>query len=215
MRVDLSGYYNQRDTSGRAEFLDRVIEQSDENEDPIFITDLLVEFTKAEPLLKRLRMDEKNIKKYKLRVISDEWGNKLYRGEVVTRRHKSNVKVKNEGKLTPGHEQSRMKVLKTYDKWRYKCEKFVIDDRGCIEVSIDDAEYFLPLFGIVQDGVPVDPTSRPIGGNSVEPVDAPNGQKLHVHYYQLQEVEKKDYEKLPKVGKRPDGELRRGIDKPQ
>ena len=208
MRVDLSNFYSLKDANARAKFLDDIIEKSNREDRPIYISPLLEEHERSEPLLHVLRLDEAVDSKYKIQVLCDEWGNKVYQGDIVKRKFKKSLK--REGTPIPAREINRWKRMGIYEQKRYKYTNYKVDSKGCIEVNIIDLEYFLTQFGIHKDtGYPI---SYHPGPNSIEPVKAPNGQYMHVHYYRMQEVTKDDYEKLPRVGKRPEGELRRGID---
>jgi hypothetical protein len=85
--------------------------------------------------------------------------------------------------------------------------EFVLDEKGCISCEFEDAGSFLNING-VHAATNKTLTTKP--RSSREPLETPNGQKLHKHHWRYKEITKAEYAKLNSVGKRK--EPLRGID---
>jgi hypothetical protein len=179
----------------------------------VIMTDALTEQNRGGQLVMQLLgEDEKTnllrgriTRKYKLRAIKDEWGNLYYPGDVVKRRLENPKKNRKGDKYTnralKGWRQSG-----EYDKMFVSYNEYTVDEKGCIDVSFEDAGYFLLEHGAHYE------TGYGICGkreHTREPCLAPNGQKLHVHYWRFQEVPPEMYEALPKI-ERPIEPKKRG-----
>ncbi len=194
MRVDLSRIIGVKNPRARDTIVDEIIAETDN--DPPFISDLLVEHQTAEPLLDELRKDRRN--RHCLHMKRDEWGEPPVPGEIVKRKHKIPLKTK-EGLPIPSVEINRWKRAGIYEKKRYTYDEYTLDEKGCIWCNARDAEYFLSNWGVHSiSGMPI---SYHAYEHSVEPAPCPNGGMKHVWYYRFFEQTKDMHEKLPVLTK--------------
>ena len=138
---------------------------------------------------------------WKILVRRDEWGNVPAPGEKVVRRIPKNRKwvQNNEAKYTSSAQLNSAKVDGSYSDTFEEVREFEVDDKGCISCTFDDAGYFLFNWGVHHK------TGRGMCSKpeySTEPVAAPNGNKLHVHYWRYSEVDVDDYQQLPQREKK-------------
>jgi hypothetical protein len=145
--------------------------------------------------------------RWKIQVLRDEWGNPPNPGDKVSRKIQKELKVRlGDQKIpVPGDDLSRSIADGTYDRKYTTTVEYIVDEKGCITCGFRDAVYFLKNYGIhSKSGVPL--TTKP--DHSSEPVDAPNGQKLHVWYRRFKEADRNQYSQLKKIKNRTDS---RGI----
>jgi len=140
--------------------------------------------------------DDKKRTLWKIQVLCDEWGNKPIPGEYVTR------KIQKPLEHAPGKPLTSMEITidkmnGVYDdKWT-RSVKYKIDAKGCISVRFSDASYLLNVFGIHgKSGSRMSQHTKPHSG---DPVKAPNGNMIHVHYWRFKEVDREMYAALPKI----------------
>jgi hypothetical protein len=143
---------------------------------------------------------------WKLRVVRDEWGNTLGPGDVVLRKTQKKL-TDADGQPYPPMEMSTAIQDGSYDERFIAVKRFHVDKKGCIECNFEDAVYFLNVWGL--HSVTGRAMTRKLE-TSREPVNAPNGQQLHCHYWRFREVTKEQYASLPSINRR-EGPLR-GID---
>lgn len=130
---------------------------------------------------------------WRLQVIRDEWGNVPSPGDVVERRIPINRKDR-QGKPVLSSELNAAKMDGSYEERFEEVEQYVVDEKGCISVPFNTAGYWLTNNGIhgrTRKGI----CRRP--EHSTEPVNAPNGQKLHVWYWRFAEMDNEMYAALP------------------
>ena len=132
---------------------------------------------------------------WKIKVLRDEWGNKLGPGDVVVKRTPRPL-IDELGASVKPQEMSVAMLDGSYEEKYIIKTKYEVDEKGCIECGFTDAVYFMHNYGLHEKTGRVLSTKEE---HSREPVDAPNGQKLHCHYWRFQEVSKKDYEALPEI----------------
>lgn len=182
-----------RSSDAIEQFIDSILERSADSDDPIYFSDLLVTARRSLPLQNALFQDTE--KKYILETIVDEWGNVPNPGEYIERVVER--PLKRNRKPIPGNQLSSWKRMGIYDKKMTDTHKFLVDEKGCIHVDAKEALYFLGVFGVHgKTGMPISYHKIP---HSKEPVDVPGSdKKLHVHYYRFKEIEKHEWEKLPK-----------------
>ena len=159
---------------------------------------------------------------WKLLVLRDEWGNPPVPGEYVTKRQLKPLDTA-PGKPATSRELTEDKRAGDYDKKWIDEIRYQIDAKGCIVCEFQDAAYFLMSFGVHgKSGRPISmhrkPTSKDWEGPEMRrpelsnrPVEAPDGNKLHVWYWRYQEVDRDEYEKLPIL--QPSNEPKRGVKK--
>jgi hypothetical protein len=184
-----------RDSESIDMLIDGIISKSDDMDDPVYFTDLLSDQKRSLPLQHALYDDTEP--KYILEVLRDEWGNVPNPGEYYIRFQEKPLVGKNK-KIIPSDKLSIWKRQGVYKERMMRKRKWKIDEKGCIRVTAKDALYFLSKYGIngKTDGM-MSYYGRP---HSEEPVSVPgNAQhKLHVHYLRFREVEKSDWENMPK-----------------
>jgi len=193
MRVKLSrlaGAFN-------LEALDAVIAdiKRETQNDPVYVSDLLVDWQMSEPLAAALR-DDPSPRHYLL-VMRDQWGNVPSPGDIVKLQHKKPLFVR--GKPITSRTMNVWKRNGTYDENRYYYTDYVVDDKGCIKVPMRAAELFLGLYGIHGvSGFAI--TDKEELSPEISATDKKNksGQKLHVWYHRFKEVDPKAYTNLPK-----------------
>lgn len=136
--------------------------------------------------------------KWKLEVLSDEWGNTVGPGDVVVRKvPKYNTLKQLKAKDALDRNVSLMNG--TYDEEYNDYRKFVVDKKGCIECTFDDAVYFLNTKGVhFFSGKSLAGESR----DSVAPMTAPNGQELKKQNWLYREVTSEAYKNLKNRDKR-------------
>jgi hypothetical protein len=161
-----------------------------------------LEAMESEAIMSR---DADSLMKWKLKVIRDEWGNPPRPGDKVIKINK--LPLNKRGKSLPPDELNLAMLDGSYAKRFEKHVPYTIDEKGCIECSFTDAGYFLIHHGIHGK---TERTMNTKEEHSTEPVDAPNGSKIHVWYWRFMEVDAEDYKNLPKLKKTD--EPKRGLD---
>lgn len=130
---------------------------------------------------------------WKIQVLRDEWGNVPQPGEVVNRVLPINRKNRKSHPV-PGRVLNAARMDGSFaEKFEQRVE-YVVDPKGCIECTFNDATYFLFNWGVhFRTGYGMCGKDQ----HSQEPVKSPNGQTLHVWYWRYTEVPADRYEKLP------------------
>ena len=189
MRVDPTIFTGLRGQELIDRTVDGVVMDSAQNDDPVFISDLIAykEGMPAEPLLRHLREEPDEI--YVLHCLRDEWGNVPQPGdEVKLKRMRDLVR---DGKPITSHQEQLWKMQGIYEQKMYRVKKFKVDDKGCIRCNYADAELFLRLWGV--HSITKQRISQHTMEHSAEPADCPDGTKKHVWYWRFKEIEKTGY----------------------
>jgi hypothetical protein len=194
MRVELSRIIGVKNHRARDAIIDEIIKEAEN--DPIFISDLLVEHQTADPILTDLRQDK--TKKYILKMICGEWGEEPEPDFIIKRKYKKPLKDR-EGLPIPATILNQWKRAGVYDQKRYMYEEYKLDEKGCFKVDAENAEYFLSQWGV--HSISGFPLSYHPQEKSTEPVNYPGGGKRHVHYYRFKEMTQEMYDKLPVLKK--------------
>lgn len=130
---------------------------------------------------------------WRIEVLRDEWGNIPMPGEVVERVFPVNRKNRKHHPV-PARDLNAAIVDGSFsDKYEDR-RRYVVDPKGCIQCTFDDATYFLFNWGVHFR------TKYGMCGkdeHSREPVKTPEGQTLHVWYWRYAEVPAHEYNKLP------------------
>jgi hypothetical protein len=169
-------------------------------DDPPYLSDVLVNYNRGgATFLERLgQMAEDRGEvdfKWKIRVISDEWGQPVKPGDVVTRKIARNNRD-HRGNLTSCMDRNIAIAAGTYEDDYYRHLPFKVDDRGCIECGFEDAVAFINTRGIHgRSGRPLPMNTHPVAAE--EPVKCADGQHRTPHYRLYQEVDNEQYEALP------------------
>jgi len=174
-----------------------ILSDISEKKDEAFISDLIINEIDggAFPLLDRLRKDHG--KKYYLKVLGDEWGKAVKPGDVVKRKFKEPLQ-RVPGTPIASSVISNAVRAGTFERDFFRFEEFIVDEKGCIKCSADDMWYFLTHFGIHC----YSRQNLSMHVNERSP-DAQKNQKTgemgHRLYWRFEEVETKEYEKLPSI----------------
>jgi len=139
-----------------------------------------------------------------IQILQDEWGNKPKPGDVYLREVNKQFRDIAGRKLT-GSAINDAKRRGTFRRDFVDVREYVIDERGCISCSFDDAGWMLSEYGVRYDdhGIAICGRRELSGG----PCKAPDGSMKHVHYWRYCEAPPWVYESLPKLNK--DGEPKR------
>jgi hypothetical protein len=129
---------------------------------------------------------------WKILVLKDEWGNVPNPGDKVVK--VTPKPLKRGDAVIPIDERNVAMMDGSYKDLYEDRREYIVDEKGCIDCSFTDAVYFLSTRGKHLK------SNRPMTTMhemSTEPVLAPDGNKLHVHYWLYKEMTKESYEKLP------------------
>jgi len=204
MKVNYSELNGCKTTSELSQKLDELM-RSIKTDDPPFLSDCLVNLHQGghhllielgEREKSEIGLPENQRLRWHIRVIRDQWGNPPNPGDKVERRIQKKLEKRygNETVVVTGNELSASKADGSYeDKWVNKYY-YEIDEKGCVLCGFSDAVYFLNNYGIHSVTKYSLTTKKE---HSAEPVDAPNGDKLHVWYRRYEEADKEQYAKLP------------------
>lgn len=211
MRIDFSKIVSARKTGGELEPLFREMFGNCPLDDPPPLGDILanIPYGGQDVMLElggRFHDDNQSGLppeqrfRWRILVLKDEWGNKPRAGDVVVRKIQKKL-MDRAGHVIGGDQLSADKLTGVYDeKWIRKIN-YPVDDRGCITCTFQDAVFFLNTRGVHYK------KRKPVGTSihpefSTEPVRAPDGNMLHVHYWLYTEVDRKAYSKLPVIKER-------------
>ena len=205
-RLNSEEVKKRRQKSARREYIQDVISKKCTETDPIQLSDLIVNAGNwggsALVVLggnhRESIGDGETPMMWKIRVVRDEWGNKLTQGDKVYRRTQKSLKDREDQLLSPA-EMSRALQDGSYDERFLKVKEFKVDKKGCITCNFEDAVHFLNIWGMHSETGRALTTKKEL---SREPVDAPNGQKLHCHYWRYREMTEEQYKALPELAKR-------------
>ena len=131
---------------------------------------------------------------WKILCLKDEWGNIPNPGDKIIKTETVNMKDA-EGNFVTSSEVNVALNDGTYGKQFQETTEYIVDEKGCIECSKNDAVYFINRYGVhPRSGKPFSSRKE----HSTEPVLREDGQKMHVWYRRFKEIEPTEYEKLPK-----------------
>ena len=145
MEVNLSQFHGVPNMAMLEDLCDKLIEQSEKDDDPIFLSDLLTDPDTAEPLLAKLREDESP--KYWVHFFRTKWGEDTKPGDKVTKRVNKSLYLK-PGKPMPGTQQKSLMKAGQWDKKMVKKTNFTLNAKCCVKLNAVDALYFLMQHGI-------------------------------------------------------------------
>jgi len=201
-----------RDAESQSDLIKTMLDPND----PPYLSDVVIRAGgHGQPVLIELADMESEAKDdrvtpmlWKLFCIRDKWGNAVEPGDVVKKINKKPL-VKN-GRVVSSGDINVAMMDGSYEEKYLRIKDYPVDEKGCIECSFTDAVHFLNTNGIHGKTNRTMIRSREF---SDEPVNAPNGQKLHAWNWLFKEVDAATYAALPKLEntKRP----KRGIDEPE
>ena len=198
MQIDLNRLKGVRNPQKIDAVVTEIMDEASTRDDPVYLSDMLIaekygEYTMA-PLLVELRKDPS--KQYHLKCIEGKYRERIFPGDTIIRRHKKSLYIR-PGIPIPGREQNTMVRLGQWEKKMERHERFVVDNKGCISVSADDAWYFLTKFGVHGKS---DAQISPHPEFSSEPMRNPANDKMQiVRYWRFKEFDAAEYEKAPKI----------------
>lgn len=205
-RFEFLDYENIKSASARRSHIFDFMEKC-ASDDAVYLSDLIArKDTAGGAVLAQLgerqadaMRDGFDTMKWKIKVLCDEWGNQLGPGDKIEKRIQLPLKDKKTGNMIKPREMSMAKLDGSYNKRFTRVKEFVVDNKGCITCGFEDAVSFLNLNGVhgMTGGTM---TTKP--QQSTEPLDCPNGQKLHKHHWRYKEVDADQYTALPKTKKR-------------
>ena len=187
MRIDLSRFRVRASEQRRA--VDNMIEELRRNDDVAYISDAIISDGACELLMAELRRDQ--TPKYKLKVLCDEWGQMVKPGDIVRRRYSNPLTI--DGKLITSTTINHWMRQGIYDEKMYYYKNYIVDEKGCITCTCEDAEIFLMTWGV--HGISDYKISSHVDEHS-EPIKTKDGFKS-VHYWRYKEVDAEMYEALP------------------
>ena len=193
MRVDVT-LLNNKTLEDRDVVIRDWLTAAEAESDPLFISDLMID-DRGEMVLQELREDPNP--KYILQVLRDEWGQPVQPGDIVRRKFKK--PLTRHGKLIPVKQLKQWKRSGRYEQERYTFRDYVVDEKGCIIVTAEDAEWFMKCFGV--HSVSGAPISYHYQETSESPVKRPDGSMKTVWYWRYQELERAQYDALPTLKK--------------
>jgi hypothetical protein len=201
-RIDYARIRAEQDEVARHEVAKEIL-STYRPDNPPYLSDIFVNWKNGgQMLLIALEEQEKEEQRkgvagkpftWKILIRRDEFGNVPQPGEVVERVEPINRKDRKHHPVRPGD----LNAARTDGTFKEKYEsrrEYIVDPRGCIECSFQDAGYFLFNWGVHHK------TNRGICNkpeHSGEPVKTPDGQHLHVWYWRYSEVDKGTYAELP------------------
>lgn len=201
MEIDWNTLDKKADILRKADYVEEVIAQCTPG-NPLFLSDPIVKGgAEGAIVLKALAEHEESDKdalippmKWKILVMRDEWGNVPNPGDRVYKVNKINTHKKGTGKTVSARERNLAIMDGSYSKIFEQRTEYIVDEKGCIEAPFTDAGHFLWTRGVHPK------SNRPITtyrATSSEPVLAPDGNMLHIHYWLYKEATPEVYEKLP------------------
>lgn len=199
-RIDYNAILSQTTAVSRIEALEREIEKCDY----ICLTDAIAGMKLGGNLLFEYlgkneyeAMLSGNVRKYRIRILQDEWGNKPKPGDKIVRTIQKHHRDKAGRKMRINHVND-MRRRGTYKKEFITERVYVIDDKGCIECPFEDAGWFLSEYGVHFESEP----RMAICGRkelSGAPCKCPDGTLKHVRYWRYEEAPPWVYDKLPSL----------------
>lgn len=205
MRVSLADIKSKvQNSSDMIGYIDDIINNKCSPSDPPFLSDLIVGFKDGgshvmQALEHRYHEDRdapvESRLRWKLHVVRDEFGNVGLPGDIVE--FKVQKKLEHSvGKPVTARELSIDKINGFYDKKWTRSYKYVVDNKGCIELEFMHAARFLNLWGVHSvSGAIISRHKQEHSGGPEATAKA--GEKLHVWYWRYKEADKKYYEELP------------------
>lgn len=140
--------------------------------------------------------------RWKLRAICDEWGNEYKPGDVVVR--KINKPFRDEaGHKLRSNAMNDMRRRGTFERDFVEVREFVVDEKGCIDCSYQDASHFISEFGVSYHD-----HSQALCGRrkeTAEPCRAPDGSMRPIQYWRFYEVPPDEYDRMEPLNKPKQG----------
>lgn len=199
-RIDYNVINSAKNTDGRMSALEAEVARCGY----VSLTDALAHPDMCGPvMLAWLQQDEaKNMRtgqqqKWHIQVLTDEWGNKPSKGGIVKRKL-ALPPVDKAGRTLRSNVVKDMQRRGTWERDYVETREFVIDEKGCIECSYDDAVYFLSQYGIHFE------TRAGLCGRreiSSRQCKSPEGGMKYIRYWRYVEAPPWVYKDLDKIKK--------------
>jgi hypothetical protein len=137
-------------------------------------------------------------RKWKLKVLCNEWGDILKPGDIVERKVTRQFRDR-AGRKLRSRAVNQMIIRGGYEKAFVQTFRFEVDEKGCIECDFESAGDFLMDYGVHFE------TKEGLGGRrelSGGPCKAPDGSMKHVRYWRYEEAPPWVYDKMPSLTKK-------------
>jgi len=201
--VDYNAIVTQRTNDGRIAALKREVEKAAY----VCLTDALNHYNYGGAMMmERLEADNTDKapmgtnRKFKIFVMRDAWGNPGKPGDTVTRKIPKPLRDDSGRKLRSSTKNDMMR-RGTWEKIFVTKRDFIIDNKGCIECTYEDAAWLLQ-----EHGVNYADTSAAICGRremSSQPCKAPGGGMKHIWYWRYWEAPPWVYDTMPDLTEKP------------
>lgn len=136
--------------------------------------------------------------RWKLRAICDEWGNEYKPGDVIVRKIQRPL-TDEAGRKYRANAINDFRRRGVFEQKFIEKREFVVDEKGCIDCSYEDAAWFISEYGVSYK----DPTQA-LCGRREETRDecrAPDGSMRKIKYWRFYEVPPDIYETLEPLNK--------------
>lgn len=210
MNIDLGQVKQLMNTqSDVSSYIKRQLEDATEN--PPYLTDVITGYElggifvlqELEAHYNENRDNDAGKIKFKLLVRYDEFGRKVYPGDIV-RRKKKKPEYKSPTKPMTVPEIAQAKMDGSYDKMFISYNDYIVDKKGCIHCEYSDAVHFLSIFGWHgKRNVRISKFHNKETSASPAKVPGQDSQMLHVHYWRYAEQDNEMYKALPTLKPRP------------
>lgn len=183
----------------RSELVSRFLDEQCSPENPLELTDYLMTAGGVGGTMLRVLGEKQKeaaeyggeLMKFRLRVLCGEWGEKYKPGDTVL--HKRPNKAHR--RASP-QELNDSKRTGTFESKYLHMLKYVVDEKGCINVPFESAGYFLTQFGIsCNSNIPI--TNKQEFSKEPHSVGGDVKGKRHIHYWRFKEVTPEQYKNLP------------------
>jgi hypothetical protein len=186
-------------------------------DDPPMLSDLIIKdqdgglqvLQALEAYYKDLHMPDEQRFRWKLLIMRDDWGNVPNPGDEYILRIKKPYKHRDGKSVTIG-ELNIDKATGMHDEKWIREVPYIVDSKGCITCTYDHAMILLRRHGMYyKTGKGGPPLSMHKIPHSPEVAKCPDGSHKHKWYWQVKEVDKETYDKMP--DRIPSDEPKRGI----
>ena len=199
-RIDYNAIWSQRTEDGKWDALENEVERVGH----VCLSDTLTHLSSGGYMMLEWlgKQEEQNMRagtemRWKIRAIQDEWGNEYKPGDKVVRKITKPYRDK-AGRKYRSNAINDFKRRGVYDKMFVEKREFIVDDKGCIDCSYDDAAFFLTEFGTHYASGEALCGRRELSSG---PCKAPDGSEKHVRYWRYSEAPQDVYDNLPSLKK--------------
>jgi hypothetical protein len=131
--------------------------------------------------------------RWRLKVRYDQWGKPVKPGDKVVLKRQTNLKE--DDKMVSSSALNAAKADGSYDRRFSKMMEYIVDNKGCIACTFQDAVTFIHNFGIH----PISKLPIKAGPEKLQ-TDNPEEKKKPIpHYWRYEEVSDEEYQDLPTI----------------